>query len=102
MNLKANDNITTLDDIIEQKYGKRGNAKREKWEQDFESFRLGVLVEEARNRIGLTQEELAIKCGINKSVISKIENNSSEIKLSIILNIIQNGLGGKLSFNLQM
>ena len=62
-----NKNFTTLDEIIDNKYGKRGVEKREKWEQEFEVFRLGVLLEEARMKLGITQEELAEKCGTNKS-----------------------------------
>lgn len=62
-------------------------------------FRLGVLLEEARNKLGMTQEELAQKCGTNKSYISRIENNSSDIKLSTLMRIIQKGLGGHLKYN---
>jgi len=40
-------NITTLDEILDSKYGERGESVREKWEQDFETFRLGVMLEEA-------------------------------------------------------
>ena len=95
-------NITTLDEIIDNKYGKRGAPKREKWEQEFESFRLGVLLEEARVKLGMTQEELAIKCGTNKSYISRIENNASDIRLSTLMKIIQQGLGGHLKLTLQI
>jgi len=95
-------NITTLDEIIDNKYGKRGAPKREKWEQEFESFRLGVLLEEARIKLGMTQEELAIKCGTNKSYISRIENNASDIRLSTLMKIIQQGLGGHLKLTLQI
>ena len=79
---KVNKNITTLDEILDKKYGKRGSKKREKWEQDFEAFRLGVMLEEVRTKLGMTQEELADKCGTNKSYISRIENNASDIRLS--------------------
>ena len=51
MNTKSN--ITTLDQILDNKYGKKGQPKREKWEQEFESFRLGVLLEEARFKLGM-------------------------------------------------
>jgi DNA-binding XRE family transcriptional regulator len=91
-----------LDDILDNKYGKRGNEKREKWEQEFESFRLGVLLEEARIKLGMTQEELAEKCGTNKSYISRIENNASDIRLSTLMKIIQQGLGGHLKLTLQL
>lgn len=41
-------NITTLDEILDKKYGEQGTKKREQWEQEFEAFQLGVLLEEAR------------------------------------------------------
>jgi DNA-binding XRE family transcriptional regulator len=97
-----NKDITTLDDILDKKYGKRGVEKREKWEQEFEAFRLGVLIEEARKKLGMTQEELAEKCGTNKSYISRIENNASDIRLSTLMKIIQQGLGGHLKLTLQL
>lgn len=99
---KVNKNITTLDEILEKKYGKSGSKKRDKWEQDFESFRLGVMLEEARTKLGMTQEELAEKCGTNKSYISRIENNASDIRLSTLMKIIQQGLGGHLKLTLQL
>jgi len=98
----AKKHITTLDEILDAKYGKKGTKKREQWEQEFESFRLGVLLEEARLKMGLTQEELADKCGTNKSYISRIENNASDIRLSTLMKIIQQGLGGHLKLTLQL
>jgi len=47
MKMNTKSNITTLDQILDKKYGKKGQPKREKWEQEFESFRQGVLLEEA-------------------------------------------------------
>lgn len=102
MKKKEIKSITTLDEIIDQKYGPRGTEKREQWEQEFEVFRLGVLLEEARKKLGMTQEELAEKCGTNKSYISRIENNSSDIRLSTLMKIIQQGLGGHLKLTLQL
>lgn len=100
--MKKNKNITTLDDLLDNKYGKRGAKKREQWEQDFEAFKLGVLLEEARLKLGLTQAELAEKVGTNKSYISRIENNATDIRLSTLLKIIQTGLGGHLKLTLQI
>lgn len=102
MKKQTNKNITTFDEILDQKYGKPRAEKREKWEQEFEAFRLGVLLEEARLKLGMTQEELAEKCGTNKSYISRIENNASDIRLSTLMKIIQQGLGGHLKLTLQL
>jgi len=95
-------NITTLDEILDKKYGEKGNPKREEWEQQFEAFRLGALLEEARTKLGMTQEQLAKKCGTNKSYISRIENDASDIRLSTLMTIIQKGLGGHLKLTLQI
>lgn len=96
---KIKKRLTTLDEILDKKYGKKGNPKREVWEQHFETFRLGVMLEEARKKRNLTQEELAEKCGTNKAYISRIENNASDIRLSTLMKIIQ-GLGGQLKLTL--
>jgi len=100
--MRKNKNITTLDELLDNKYGQRGAVKREKWEQDFEAFKLGVLLEEARKKLNMTQGELAEKCGTNKAYISRIENNASDIRLSTLMKIIQEGLGGKLKLTLEL
>lgn len=102
MKKTENKNVTTLDEILDDKYGKPGASDREKWEQEFEAFRLGVLLEEARIKLGMTQEELAEKCGTNKSYISRIENNASDIRLSTLMKIIHQGLGGHLKLTLKL
>lgn len=101
MKKQENKNITTFDELLDNKYGPRGTELREEWEQEFEVFRFGVLLEEARKKLGMTQEELAEKCGTNKSYISRIENNASDIRLSTLLKIIHQGLGGHLKLTLQ-
>ncbi|WP_367913980.1 helix-turn-helix domain-containing protein [Leadbetterella sp. DM7] len=100
--MKTKNNITTFDEILDKKYGQRGEEKREHWEQEFEAFQLGVLLEEARLKLGMTQQELAEKCGTNKSYISRIENNASDIRLSTLMKIIQTGLGGSLKLKLHL
>ncbi len=102
MKAKKDNDITTLEEILDTKYGTRGNPQREQWEQEFETFQLGVLLEEARLKLGMTQQELAEKCGTNKSYISRIENNASDIRLSTLLKIIQTGLGGRLKMSLEL
>ena len=91
-----NKNLKSLDEFVEDQYGKVGTPKREKFERGFEAFKVGFLLEQARIKKGLTQEELASKCGTNKSYISRIENDASDIKLSTLIKIIREGLGGEL------
>jgi len=100
--MKNNNDIRSFDQLLDSKYGKKGSPKRELWEQQFEAFKIGVLIEEARKKQDLTQEELAQKCGTNKSYISRIENDASDIRLSTLMKIIQVGLGGQLKLTLQI
>jgi HTH-type transcriptional regulator/antitoxin HipB len=73
--MKKNDNLVTLNDFIGKEYGVKGTPKREKFEQGYEEFKLGALIHEARITKGLTQSQLANKCGTTKAYISKVEND---------------------------
>jgi DNA-binding XRE family transcriptional regulator len=96
-----NKNMKTLDEIIENHYGKPGNNKRDIFETGYQNFKLGLLVQEARKEKGLTQEALAQRIGSSKSYISKIENNVKEARLSTLQKIIEDGLGGKLHLSIE-
>ena len=98
---ESNKNLTSFADHLNNQYGKRGTESREQYEQEFEAFKLGVMLQELRKEQGLTQEKLAEKCGTTKNYISRIENDVSDIRLSTLMRIIQEGLGGhlKLSVN---
>jgi HTH-type transcriptional regulator/antitoxin HipB len=94
-----NKNLTSFSDHLDKQYGKRGTKKREAYEQEFEAFKLGVLIQEMRQEQNLTQEQLAAKCGTTKSYISRIENNASDIRLSTLMRIVREGLGGHLKLS---
>jgi DNA-binding XRE family transcriptional regulator len=94
--------IFDFDDHLNQEYGERGTEKREAFEEGFDAFRLGVMLQELRKNQGMTQEEMAQKCGTTKTYISRIENNASDIRLSTLMRIIREGLGGKLKLNVEL
>jgi HTH-type transcriptional regulator/antitoxin HipB len=99
MKRKINKNLTSLADHLDSQYGKRGATKRESFEEGFEAFKLGVMLQELRKEQGMTQEQLADKCGTTKTYISRIENNASDIRLSTLMRIIREGLGGHLKLS---
>mgnify|MGYP003473690636 CR=1 FL=1 len=99
MKKKTIKNLTSFADHLDKQYGKRGTVKREKFEQGFEVFKLGVMLQELRKEQGMTQEQLADKCGTTKTYISRIENNASDIRLSTLMRIIREGLGGHLKLS---
>jgi HTH-type transcriptional regulator / antitoxin HipB len=100
--MKKNDNLITLDDFIDKEYGHKGTPKREKFEQGFEAFKLGALIHEARRAKGLTQTQLADKCGTTKAYISKVENDVKDVRVSTLKKIIEVGLGGQLELSIKL
>jgi DNA-binding XRE family transcriptional regulator len=100
--MKAKKNITTFDEHLDQRYGKRSTPSRDKFEQGFEIFKLGVMLEQMRKNQKMTQEQLAKKCGTTKSYISRIENDASDIRLSTLIRIIHQGLGGRLKLTVEL
>lgn len=92
-------NLTSFDTHLDEQYGKLGATEREKFEEGFEAFRLGVMIQELRKESGLTQEQLANKCGTTKTYISRIENHASDIRLSTLMRIIREGFGRQLKFS---
>ncbi len=99
---KLNNNLTSWDDHLDNKYGNPGTQTRKKYEQEFEAFKIGVLIQEARKKQHMTQKQLAEKVGTTKNYISRIENNASDIRLSTLMRIINEGLGGHLKLSLEI
>jgi HTH-type transcriptional regulator/antitoxin HipB len=94
--MKTKNKITTFNKHLDNEYGKIGVPARDIYEQEFEAFKLGVMLQEMRKKQKMTQEQLAKKCGTTKTYISRIENDASDIRLSTLMRIIQEGLGGHL------
>ena len=71
-----------------KKYIKNRKTKDETFANGYESgysdFKLGVMLRQARENAGLTQEELANKLKTKKSAISRIENHAEDIRLSTL------------------
>jgi HTH-type transcriptional regulator/antitoxin HipB len=97
-----NKDLKSLDQFVDEKFGKRGTDKREEFETEYDAFKLGVLIQQAREKKGLTQEQLAKLAGTNKSYISKLERNLKDIRFSTLQRIINEGLGGHLDISIKL
>ncbi len=102
MKKAENKNLTSFADHLDSQYGKRGTEEREKFEEGFEAFKLGAMLQDLRKENGLTQAELAVKCGTTKTYISRIENNASDIRLSTLMRILREGFGRHLILNIEV
>jgi HTH-type transcriptional regulator / antitoxin HipB len=54
------------------------------YDSEYESFKIGAILKQARLSRGMTQEELAQKLHTQKTAISRIENHAEDIRLSTI------------------
>ncbi len=95
-------NITTLSSYKDKHFGVRGTQARDEYEKGYEQFKLGAMIHNARIEKGLTQEQLAKKCGTTKSYISRIENNLKEVRISTLQKIVEFGLGGQLDLSIRI
>lgn len=70
----------------------------ENYDKGYQDFKLGVMLRQAREEAGLTQEELANRIHTKKTAISRIENHAEDIKLST-LEKFANALGKQLTIS---
>jgi ribosome-binding protein aMBF1 (putative translation factor) len=71
----------------------------ENYEVGYADFKIGVILRQAREAAGLTQEEVAQKLQTKKSAISRIENHADDIRLSTIQRYAE-AVGAKLLIRL--
>ncbi len=70
------------------------------FDEGYRDFKIGVILRQAREEAGLTQEELADRVGTQKTAISRMENHAEDIKLSTIQKVAK-ALGRSLEISLR-
>ncbi|MBN1185039.1 MAG: helix-turn-helix transcriptional regulator [Bacteroidales bacterium] len=65
------------------------------YEEGYRDFKIGIMLKQAREQAGLTQEEVAKKLHTKKSSISRIENHAEDIRLSTLEKFVY-AIGKKL------
>ena len=95
-------NIKTWKEIKDEVYGKKGTKRRDDLERDFETFKIGMLLREAREKKNLTQEQLGQIVNKKRTYISRVENDGSNITLKTLFDIVEKGLGGKVQISIEI
>jgi ribosome-binding protein aMBF1 (putative translation factor) len=54
------------------------------FDKGYQSFKIGVLLRQAREAAGITQEAIAERLNTRKSAISRMENHAEDVKLSTL------------------
>ncbi len=93
--------LTSIDQMTDEIIGKRGTPSREKFEYELKIDVLGHIIKETRIKKNLTQEQLGKLVGVQKSQISKLENNTKDFRIGTIFRVL-NALGAKLKLNVEV
>ncbi len=92
----------TLEQIKGQYYGEIGTPERDRLERELEALRIGFKIRSAREKLEMTQDELAKRINKKRTFISKVENDGENITLKTLFDIVERGLGGKLDIQFQL
>ena len=94
--------ITTWDEIKDQVYGEKGINRRDKLDREIKSFKIGLMLRDAREQKKLTQDQLGQLIDKKRSFISRIENDASNMTLKTLYDIVEKGLGGKIKIQIEL
>jgi len=82
-------NTYSLDELTDNYIGEKGTSKRDQFEFDLKMDVLGDMIKKARIEQKLTQEQLGALIGVQKAQISKIENNTKDVRFSTVLRVFE-------------
>jgi ribosome-binding protein aMBF1 (putative translation factor) len=99
--MKKEKDLTTFEEYLDETYGKVGTKARTDFDIKAKAFAIGEIIKEERRLAKMTQEELAKRTGTRKSFISRIENGHSDIQLSTLYRLIEQGLGKKINLSIR-
>jgi transcriptional regulator with XRE-family HTH domain len=71
----------------------------EGFDAGYEDFKIGVLLRQAREAAGMTQDEVARRLGTKESAISRMENHADDVRLSTLRNYAE-AIGASLEITL--
>ena len=76
--------LVAFNDLEDELFGAPGTPEREEYEARVELEMLPKTIREYRKRHQLTQDELGARLGVQKSQISKLERNPSNVTLETL------------------
>jgi HTH-type transcriptional regulator / antitoxin HipB len=80
--------MSDLDKYIEKRKTQDKEFANE-YDAGYKEFKIGMMIKQLRLQEGMTQEELAAKMSTKKSVISRMENHSENVRLSTLEKVAQ-------------
>jgi ribosome-binding protein aMBF1 (putative translation factor) len=80
--MKTLDRYIKTRKIKDQKFAKN-------YDKNYIDFKIGVILRNARQEAGLTQEDLARRVMTKKTAISRLENHADDIRLSTLQRVAE-------------
>jgi len=93
--------LVSLEELTDKYIGKKGSTKRNQFEYELRMEIIGTVIKDARLKRNLTQEELGKLIGVQKSQISKIENNTKSVRMDTFLKVL-NALKAKVNIKIEL
>lgn len=75
--------MSDLEKYIERRK-KSDSEFRVDFEDGYEHFKIGLVLKQAREAAGLTQDQVATAIGTKKTAISRLENHAEDVRLSTL------------------
>jgi len=91
----------TFDQIKDEFIGQIGTERRMQYERELQLEVIGEMIRKVRLERNLTQEQLGKLVGVQHAQISKLENNTTNVKMDTILKVF-GALKAKVNFNVEL
>ena len=88
--------------IKDEVYGLEGTPRRDQLDRETQSFKVGLLLRKAREEKHLTQKQLGDLVDKQRTYISRVENDGSNLTLKTLYDIVEKGLGGKVTISIEV
>jgi len=92
----------TINEHLNKKYGEKGSDSRDEFTEKAQAYMIAEMLKSARKEAHLTQQQLADKLQVKRTYISKIERAISDLRLSTLKKVVEDGLGGKLHIHVEL
>jgi DNA-binding XRE family transcriptional regulator len=90
----------SIEQLKDKALGKVGTPKRDEYEYELRVELLSEQIKRLRKEQNLTQEQLGKLIGVQRSHISKLENNTSNVTIGTIMKVF-NALKATVNFRIE-
>lgn len=93
--------LVSLEELTDKYIGEKGSVKRNQFDYELRMEIIGTVIRDARLKRNLTQEGLGALIGVQKSQISKIENNTKSVRMDTFLKVLK-ALKAKVNIQIEL